>query len=112
LVYPVLKKDFDAMFVKVVRGLYFHEFGHSAEGLRAWARLEPRDRGQALRHVAGTVARQLTPSFAYSYVGDSSVAAWWLDFAGGPTVVATLERQTLGTHILDVLWWLTGSRWP
>jgi hypothetical protein len=100
------------MFIKVAKGLYFREFGVSATGMRAFARLEPADRADAYRHASGVVTRTITPSFSYSYLGDAGVTIWWFEFSAGPIVVATLERQSVLTRLLDVAWWLTGSRWP
>jgi hypothetical protein len=112
LVYPTLKRQFDRMFIKVAKGLYFQEFGASAKGMRAFGRLEPADRADAYRQAFGVVTRNLTPSFSYSFLGDAGVTIWWFEFSAGPTVVATLERQTLTSRLLDVAWLFTGSRWP
>ena len=94
-VYPTLKSQYDPMFIKIAKGLHYHEFGVPAgPEYQAWARLEPSDRGNAYRNAANVVTRGLTPSFNFSVLGDSDVSIWWLEFAAGPVVLATLQKPS------------------
>lgn len=111
LVYSTLKKNYRDMFVKVVKGLYFHEFGKPVPRdywVDAW--LEPRDAGQRYRQTQGATVRQLAPSFRYVFVGGPDTSIWWFDFDAGPSALATIQRPTLLARLERALLWLTGGR--
>jgi hypothetical protein len=110
LVYSTLKVKYRDMFIKVAKGLYFHEFGPAAPPsylANAW--LDPRDRGDRYRNTPGVVVRKLAPSFTYIYVGSPDVSIWWFDFAGRAMAMATIEKPTLWAQVRRFISQLTGG---
>ncbi len=105
---PVMRTWLRPLFVKVALGLFVHEYDVvGTEHLRGWAILDPSDPGDAYR--AAATVRRLTPSFEYSFRGDTDTSIWWLDIAGAPPILVTLEvgsRAWWG----DLIYRLSGGR--